>query len=378
VPERGIDAFAVGVEKQRGELHRQLELAANGEGTIKFLRGGYGCGKTFMARLACSTRRQKGFATSFVVVSDNDLQVPPLRRRLPQGRDRAGHRLLPARRARRHPRPLDRPRRRGLIAAGEDEDAPDFDEKVRSEARRGPGSPDRAARPPRLRARHPDHLRAQAGRRGRRGRRADLVAVRQRQRRGLAPRRSPASRATSAAATPRLPARRPRDREGRRLQGPGHRHRRGRDHPAHAPDSRHKSLNGIRQIATPRAATRAAVAVHRHARVLRHRRGVAGLAPLHDRIQFLEAGALREPAQPQLELCRSTRRGCARWPVRLRELFPADRRASSRRSATRSSTAWWPGHRGLQGRRGRGAAAVLARVRQTQMDLVEDPTTTTP
>jgi chromosomal replication initiation ATPase DnaA len=74
VPERGIDTFAVGIEKQRGELHRQLELAGGGEGTIKFLRGGYGCGKTFMARLALLDAKERGFATSFVVVSDNDLK----------------------------------------------------------------------------------------------------------------------------------------------------------------------------------------------------------------------------------------------------------------------------------------------------------------
>jgi hypothetical protein len=52
VPERGISTFAVGIEKQRGEVHRQLDLIANNEGSIKFLRGGYGCGKTFLARLA--------------------------------------------------------------------------------------------------------------------------------------------------------------------------------------------------------------------------------------------------------------------------------------------------------------------------------------
>jgi hypothetical protein len=52
VPERGIDTFAVGIEKQRGEIQRQLDLAKTLEGSIKFLRGGYGCGKTFMARLA--------------------------------------------------------------------------------------------------------------------------------------------------------------------------------------------------------------------------------------------------------------------------------------------------------------------------------------
>jgi len=73
VPERGIDTFAVGIEKQRNELHRQLELVASQEGSIKFLRGGYGCGKTFMARLALLDAQARGFATSFVVVSDNDL-----------------------------------------------------------------------------------------------------------------------------------------------------------------------------------------------------------------------------------------------------------------------------------------------------------------
>jgi hypothetical protein len=74
VPERGIDAFAVGIDRQRSEVHRQLDLAGSGEGTIKFLRGGYGCGKTFMARLALLDAQERNFATSFVVVSDNDLR----------------------------------------------------------------------------------------------------------------------------------------------------------------------------------------------------------------------------------------------------------------------------------------------------------------
>jgi len=72
VPERGLEAFAVGIDKQRTEIQRQLQLAASGEGAFKFLRGGYGCGKTFMSRLAVDAQAQ-GFATSFVVVSDNDL-----------------------------------------------------------------------------------------------------------------------------------------------------------------------------------------------------------------------------------------------------------------------------------------------------------------
>ena len=73
VPERNLETFAVGIEKQRNEIKRQLNLAADGEGVFKFLRGGYGCGKTFMARLAVNDAQVLGFATSFVVVSDNDL-----------------------------------------------------------------------------------------------------------------------------------------------------------------------------------------------------------------------------------------------------------------------------------------------------------------
>jgi hypothetical protein len=74
VPERGLKIFAVGIDRQRTEIHRQLKLAADSEGVFKFLRGGYGCGKTFMSRLAILDAQAQGFATSFVVVSDNDLQ----------------------------------------------------------------------------------------------------------------------------------------------------------------------------------------------------------------------------------------------------------------------------------------------------------------
>lgn len=74
VPDRGLDAFAVGIERQRDEVKRILELAEKGEGVFKFLRGGYGCGKSFMSRLAVLDAQRMGFATSFVVVSDNDLQ----------------------------------------------------------------------------------------------------------------------------------------------------------------------------------------------------------------------------------------------------------------------------------------------------------------
>ncbi|MBC7172348.1 MAG: DUF2791 family P-loop domain-containing protein, partial [Polyangiaceae bacterium] len=73
VPDRGLDAFAVGIERHRKELQRKLDEVKGGEGDVKFLRGGYGCGKTFMANLVVQDALERGFATSFVVVSDNDL-----------------------------------------------------------------------------------------------------------------------------------------------------------------------------------------------------------------------------------------------------------------------------------------------------------------
>jgi len=131
VPERGMDAFAVGVEKQRGELQRQLDLAENHEGTIKFLRGGYGCGKTFMARLALLDAQARGFATSFVVVSDNDLQFHRF--------DDVYRKVTTELGTSSCPRGalgdiLDRwigHVEAGLIAGGADENAPDFDDRVR-------------------------------------------------------------------------------------------------------------------------------------------------------------------------------------------------------------------------------------------------------
>ncbi len=74
VPERGLHHFEVGTEKTRMELRRQLDLAKAKQGAFKFLRGGYGCGKTFSARLAINQALEQNFAASFVVVSDNDLR----------------------------------------------------------------------------------------------------------------------------------------------------------------------------------------------------------------------------------------------------------------------------------------------------------------
>jgi hypothetical protein len=131
VPDRGLDTFAVGVEGPRGEIKRQLDLAKSGEGRIKFLRGGYGCGKTFMARLSILDAQAANFATSFVVVSDNDLKFHKFddvyRKVVSElGTARSPHGALGD--------ILDRwiaKVETALIEAGQDEDAPDFRERVR-------------------------------------------------------------------------------------------------------------------------------------------------------------------------------------------------------------------------------------------------------
>ena len=131
VPERGLQAFAVGIEKNRNEIHRQFDLVSNGEGSIKFLRGGYGCGKTFTARLAILDAQAKGFATSFVVVSDNDLRFHKF--------EEVYRKIVSELGTATCPRGalgdlLDRWIGRiedALIEAGADDAAPDFDERVR-------------------------------------------------------------------------------------------------------------------------------------------------------------------------------------------------------------------------------------------------------
>jgi P-loop Domain of unknown function (DUF2791) len=40
VPERGLEAFAVGIDRSRDEIGRQLNLAGNNEGVFKVLHGG--------------------------------------------------------------------------------------------------------------------------------------------------------------------------------------------------------------------------------------------------------------------------------------------------------------------------------------------------
>jgi hypothetical protein len=130
VPERGLEEIAVGVEQHRKEIQRKLQEAKRGEGDVKFLRGGYGCGKTFMATLAAQDAQEAKFVTSFVVVSDNDLhfqKFDELYRKVVSGLS------TPACPQGALGDILDRwigSLEEGLLALGTSEDDPSFDKKV--------------------------------------------------------------------------------------------------------------------------------------------------------------------------------------------------------------------------------------------------------
>lgn len=329
VPERGIEAFAVGIDAQRGEIHRQLDLVRSGEGSIKFLRGGYGCGKTFMSRLAILDAQAKGFATSFVVVSDNDLAFHRF--------DDVYKKVLTELGTSSCPRGalgdiLDRWIGRveeALVEAGADEDAPDFDAKVRARLNEDLQARTRGQAPE-------DFVRViqtifDLKQRGEVSEAGSLISW--------------LSGSEKVAASAKKVAQIKGDIGSRDaldylrgvleiVKAAGYsgmlivideaetilRMRK---------DSRHKSLNGIRQIADAAGGYPGLLWVFTGTpEFFDERRGVAGLAPLHDRIQFLSRGDKASMRQPQLELSPFDKKRLRAVALRLRELYPAKDRAT--------------------------------------------------
>ncbi len=328
VPERGIDTYAVGIDRQRGEVQRQLDLAASGEGTIKFLRGGYGCGKTFMARLALLDAQAQGFATSFVVVSDSDLHFHRF--------DDVYRKVMTELGTASCPRGalgdiLDRWIGRieeSLVDAGHDDTAEDFDQRVR--------------------ARLDEDLAALTGGQAPQ----DFVRAVQtifdlKQTGDFAGAGALISwlcgSGNVGAAAKKLAT----------LKGDiGSRdaldYLRGVVEIVKAAgyrglvivideaetilrmrtDTRHKSLNGIRQIADASGAYPGLLWLFTGTPdFYDSRHGVAGLAPLHDRIRFLKQGRFASLRQPQLELTPFDAERLRAVALRLRELFPTRDRA---------------------------------------------------
>lgn len=337
VPERGIDAFAVGIEKQRGEVQRQIELARSGEGTVKFFRGGYGCGKTFMARLAALDAQAQGFATSFVVVSDNDLQFHRF--------DDVYRKVVTELSTRTCPRGalgdiLDRwigHVEEKLIAAGVDENAEDFDDRVRQRLDEDLATLTGGQAPQ-------DFVRVvqtifDLKQRGEVAEAGALISW-------LSGSGNVASSAKKLAGIKGYIGSRDALDYLRGIleivKAAGYaglvivideaetilRMRK---------DSRHKSLNGIRQIADAAGSYPGLLWIFTGTpEFFDTRQGVAGLAPLHDRIRFLKQGQFASMRQAQLELVPFDAERLKAVALRLRELFPA--RDQTRRD-TRVSTA---------------------------------------
>lgn len=325
VPERGLDAFAVGIEPVRSEISRQLSLAENGEGTVKFLRGGYGCGKTFAARLAILDARARGFATSFVVVSDNDLRFHRF--------DEVYRKVVSELGTSACPRDalgdiLDRWVARvedALIATGADDTAPEFDARVRDRLRDELFSRTQGKAPQ-------DFVRVvqaifDARQRG------DLVEAN-----GLLSWLSGSSNVSAA-------AKKVAGIKGDIGSAEAMDYLRGVLEIVKAAgykgllivideaetilrmrqDSRHKSLNGIRQICDASGSYPGLMWLFTGTPdFFDSPRGVAALPPLHDRIRFQTHGGFASRTQPQLALTPFDRPRLIQVAQRLRALFEAE------------------------------------------------------
>ncbi len=328
VPERGIDAFAVGIDRQRGEIHRQLDLASSGEGTIKFLRGGYGCGKTFMARLALLDAQAKGFATSFVVVSDNDLRFHRF--------DDVYRKVMTELGTSSCPRGalgdiLDRwigNIEDGLIDGGASDEAPDFDAKVRRRLDEDLASLTGGQAPQ-------DFIRVvqtifdlkQGGDVAEAGALISWLCgsgnVAASAKRAAGVKGDIGSRDALDYLRGVLEIVKAAGYEGLVIVIDEAetilRMRR---------DSRHKSLNGIRQIADAAGGYPGLLWLFTGTpEFFDTRHGVAGLAPLHDRIRFMKQGRFASLRQAQLELTPFDATRLRAVALRLRELYPAAGRA---------------------------------------------------
>jgi hypothetical protein len=69
VPAGGLERIAVGLDMEEGVIGTQLDYVEKSGGDVKFIRGDYGSGKTFLVARALEIARSKGFVTSHVVIS---------------------------------------------------------------------------------------------------------------------------------------------------------------------------------------------------------------------------------------------------------------------------------------------------------------------
>lgn len=78
VPQRSLDAFAVGLEPFSPAIDDELGRVKGGASVFKAVRGEYGTGKTFFARWLQEHARQQGFAAAEVQVSETETPLHQL------------------------------------------------------------------------------------------------------------------------------------------------------------------------------------------------------------------------------------------------------------------------------------------------------------
>lgn len=76
VPAQGLGRFAVGLEIEERVIADQMDMVSQGGSDIKFIRGDYGSGKTFLIARVLEIARKKGFVTAHISISP----VTPLHR----------------------------------------------------------------------------------------------------------------------------------------------------------------------------------------------------------------------------------------------------------------------------------------------------------
>lgn len=72
VPRRGLELFAVGLDRFESAIDEELDAVAAGRGRFKAVRGEYGTGKTFFSRWLEHRARERGFATTLVQISETE------------------------------------------------------------------------------------------------------------------------------------------------------------------------------------------------------------------------------------------------------------------------------------------------------------------
>lgn len=325
VPERGLEAFAVGIDTPMNEIRRQLKMTKQGEGASKFLRGGYGCGKTFISQLTILEALQQNFAVAKVVVSPNDTQfykfdevyariAGNLQTRMARGGALADciDRWIAA-------------VEEALVSEGLDEDAPDFDDKVQQ----------------RFEAELSELGKEEAG--------ADFIAVLRHYFRLKQQEQLPEAMQLLAwlAGSKNISAsiKRAAGIKGEISSQTALTYLKGllclikragysglvvavdemETVLRMRTDIREKSLNGIRQILDASPEFKGLFWLFTGTpEFYDSRKGVAGLAPLHDRITFRSSGGFINVRQPQLELTPFDSQRLREVALRLREIYPVE------------------------------------------------------